>query len=155
VLYLYASRHGDTYMYIFSPCTLHTIHVSCMLKLFYIFVHNMWSKNCLFICFESHEQLFSYLATVTITDNRAANLDLCLALAAFSSEGSFYMSHLLRYRTSLFKVTSERPVILTSRRRALGEGAITTYFKRLRFDVAGPSGAQTHDLPGAKREHYH
>jgi hypothetical protein len=44
---------------------------------------------CLFVCFESHEQFFSYLATVTITGDRAANLDLFLALAAFSSEGSF------------------------------------------------------------------
>jgi hypothetical protein len=43
----------------------------------------------LFICFESHEQYFSYLATVTIAGDRAANLDLCLALTAFSSEGSF------------------------------------------------------------------
>jgi hypothetical protein len=43
----------------------------------------------LFICFESHEQFFSYLATVTIAGDRVANLDLCLALTAFSSEGSF------------------------------------------------------------------
>jgi hypothetical protein len=38
---------------------------------------------CLFICFESHEQFFS------ITGDRAANLDLCLALTAFRSDGSF------------------------------------------------------------------
>jgi hypothetical protein len=63
--------------------------------------------------------------------------------------------HLLRHRTSVFKVISERPAILTSECRALGEGAITTYFKRLRFDAAGLSGAGTHDLPDAKREHYH
>jgi hypothetical protein len=44
---------------------------------------------CLFVCFESHKQFFSYLAAVTITGDRAANLDLCLALAAFSSKGSF------------------------------------------------------------------
>ena len=44
---------------------------------------------CLFVWFESHEQFFSYLATVTITGDGAANLDLCLALTAFSSEGSF------------------------------------------------------------------
>jgi hypothetical protein len=29
------------------------------------------------------------------------------------------------------------------------EGAITTYFKRLRFDAVGKSGARTHDLPDA------
>jgi hypothetical protein len=44
---------------------------------------------CLFVCFESHEQFFSCLATITITGERAANLDLCLALTAFGSEGSF------------------------------------------------------------------
>jgi hypothetical protein len=33
-------------------------------------------------------QIFSSLATVTITGDRAANFDLCLALTAFSSEGS-------------------------------------------------------------------
>jgi TRAP-type C4-dicarboxylate transport system permease small subunit len=44
-------------------------------------------------CFELHEQFFGYLATaVTITDDRAANLDLCLALMAFSSE-SFLTCH--------------------------------------------------------------
>jgi hypothetical protein len=41
---------------------------------------------CLLVCFESHEQFFSYLATFTITGDRAANLDLCLALTASSSE---------------------------------------------------------------------
>jgi hypothetical protein len=48
-----------------------------------------WLFIFLFICFESHEQFFSYLATVTIAGDRAANLDLCLVLMAFSSEGSF------------------------------------------------------------------
>jgi hypothetical protein len=44
-----------------------------------------------FICFESNKQFFIYLATVTITDDRAAKLDLCTALTVFtcSSNGSF------------------------------------------------------------------
>ena len=54
-----------------------------------------------------------------------------------------------------FKFISKRPMILTSECRALCDGAITTYFKRLRFDAAGMSGAQTHYLPDAMREHYH
>jgi hypothetical protein len=34
-----------------------------------------------FVCFESHEQqFFSYLGTVAITGDGAADLDLCLAL---------------------------------------------------------------------------
>jgi hypothetical protein len=51
-----------------------------------VFTHSL---ICLFVCFESHEQFFSYLATVTITGDGAENLDLCLARTAFSSEGSF------------------------------------------------------------------
>jgi hypothetical protein len=46
-------------------------------------------------------------------------------------------------------------MIFTSECRALGEGAITTYFKRPRFVAAGPSRAQIHNLQDAKREHYH
>jgi hypothetical protein len=78
----------------------------------------------LFVCFESHEQFFSYLVTITITGDRAANLDLCLVLTAFS------MRVLLRNTycgTPVFKVISERSVILTSEYRALDEGAIITY----------------------------
>jgi hypothetical protein len=48
----------------------------------------------------------------------------------------FYVPHLLRQRTSDFKVIFGRPVILTSECRALGEGPITSYFIRLRFDVS-------------------
>jgi hypothetical protein len=106
---------------------------------------------CLFVCFELHEQFFSYLATVTIT----GDLDLCLALTAFSSEGSFTCHTHCDTGPPFFKIISERPVILPSEYRALGERAITTYFKRLRFDAAGSSGARTHNLPFAKRDHYH
>jgi hypothetical protein len=52
----------------------------------------MLLHKCLFVCFELQEQFFSYLATVTITSDRAVNLDICLALTAFSNEGS-YMCH--------------------------------------------------------------
>jgi hypothetical protein len=44
---------------------------------------------CLIDCLYSLEQFFSYLTAVTITCDRAANLDLCIALVAFSSEGFF------------------------------------------------------------------
>jgi hypothetical protein len=44
---------------------------------------------CLFVCFGSQGHFLSHLLTVAITDDRAANLDLCLALTAFSSEGCF------------------------------------------------------------------
>jgi hypothetical protein len=78
-----------------------------------------------------------------------------LSAYGISQWGFFYVPHLLRHGTSVFKVISERPMILPSECRGLGEGAITTYFKRLRFDAAGTSGAQTHGLPFGKREHYH
>jgi hypothetical protein len=45
---------------------------------------------CLFI---TARAFFNYLVAVTITGDRAVkfNLDLCLALMAFSSDGSFEM----------------------------------------------------------------
>jgi hypothetical protein len=62
---------------------------------------------CLFVCLDLQEQFFSHLATVTITGDRAANSDLCLALTAFSSERSFTC----HTGASVFKVISVRPVI--------------------------------------------
>jgi hypothetical protein len=44
---------------------------------------------CLFDCFELHEQFLNYLVAVSLTSDMPANLDLCLALMAFSSEDSF------------------------------------------------------------------
>jgi hypothetical protein len=64
---------------------------------------------CLFICFKPHEQFFSYLAAVTITGDRAANLDLCLALRAFEQGGVFIVPHPLRHGASVYTVSSERP----------------------------------------------
>jgi hypothetical protein len=81
-----------------------------------------YAKIFVFVClfyFESHEQLYSYLATVTI-----AHLDVCLALTAF--EGSFTCHTYCDTGPPFFKVISERPVILTSEYRALSEGAITS-----------------------------
>jgi hypothetical protein len=51
------------------------------------------------------------LAAVTIAVDRAANLDLHLALIAFSSERCvfFYAPRLLRHRYSVYTVSSERP----------------------------------------------
>jgi hypothetical protein len=108
----------------------------------------------LFVLFQVAQAIFSYLAAVTITGDRTANLGLCLALTAFSSKGSF-MCHTYCDTVPVFKVISERLMILTSECCAIGEGAMTTYFKRLMFDAAGPSGARTHNLPNAKREHYY
>jgi hypothetical protein len=49
-------------------------------------VNKILTCVCLFDCFEPHEQFFSYKADVTITSGRTANLDLCLAFTALSSE---------------------------------------------------------------------
>jgi hypothetical protein len=44
----------------------------------------------LFVClFGVAQAIFQLSATVTITGDRAANFDLCVAVTAFSSEGSF------------------------------------------------------------------
>jgi hypothetical protein len=75
------------YYYIFCRCgSLCGIFDSHLIG---IFIESTYGIDRLFVCFESHEQFFSYLATVIITGDRVANLDLCLALTAFSSEGSF------------------------------------------------------------------
>jgi hypothetical protein len=86
------------------------------------------SHNCgdlvfvLFVSFELHEQYFSYLATVTTTGDRAANLELSLKHLRFLAARVHYVPHLLRHVTSVFKFISERPVILTSECLAFGEG---------------------------------
>jgi hypothetical protein len=46
----------------------------------------------------------------------------------------------------------ERPVNFRFECRALGKDH--NLLKRLRFDAAGLSVSQTHELPHAKREHY-
>jgi hypothetical protein len=71
-----------------KSCVTGDLHTGCFRNHVPTLCTNIWFV-CLFVCFESHEQFFSYLATVTITDDGAANLVLCLALTAFSSEGSF------------------------------------------------------------------
>ena len=55
----------------------------------------------LFVYSRLSEQFFSYPAAVTITGDRAANIDLCLALLAF------IVLHLLRHGTSVCTVSSE------------------------------------------------
>jgi hypothetical protein len=40
-----------------------------------------WAKYALF-CLKPHKQFFTYLTVVTVTGERAVNLDLCLALMA-------------------------------------------------------------------------
>jgi hypothetical protein len=73
--------------------------------------------ECLLV--NSHlNEFFSYPAAVTITGDRAAKLDLCLALVAFSSEGSF-TCHTCCDMGPMFLRSFERPVILTSKRPAL------------------------------------
>jgi hypothetical protein len=69
------------------------------------------------------------VAAVTITSDRAANVDLFLVLAAFSSEVSFTCHTYCDTGPQFFKVISERPVILTSECCALGQGAITPILK--------------------------
>jgi hypothetical protein len=68
---------------------------------------------------------------------RTANLHLCLALIALSSEGSF--TRLLRHGTSVVKVISKSPVILL-KAALLAKEQITTHFNVLgltRLERAG------------------
>jgi hypothetical protein len=50
---------------------------------------------CLFVLLIAARAIFSYLAAVTITGDRAANLGLCSALRAFEQGGVFIVQHLL------------------------------------------------------------
>ena len=52
------------------------------------------------------------------------------------------MPHLLRHGTPIYKVPSERPVILTSKCRASGEEAITTYFNVLGLTRSARAGLE-------------
>jgi hypothetical protein len=77
--------------------------------------------------------VFSYLAAVTITGNKAANLDLCLALMAFSSKDSFSCQHLLRHGTSVYMLSSQEPTPTSPLARSTfvpphpGGGILQTY----------------------------
>jgi hypothetical protein len=58
--------------------------------------HSKWhsivqrcTKRFLFVCLQPHQQFFSYLVAVIITTAENLDLHVCLALMAFSSEGSF------------------------------------------------------------------
>jgi hypothetical protein len=100
----------------------------------------------IFVCFESHEQFFSYVATVTITGDGAVNLDLCLALTAFSSEGPFKCHTYCDTGPPFLRSYPKDPwfAVLLAKEQSLSI-----------FESAGPSGAQTYDLPDANQEHYH
>jgi hypothetical protein len=93
------------------------------------------THNVAFICFIllfiAARAIFTYLAAVTITGDRAANLDLCLAPMAFSSGFFFRVTATATRETSVFKVIYDRSVILTSKCRSLDDGATTTYFNIL------------------------
>jgi hypothetical protein len=65
--------------------------------------------------------VLSYLTAVTITDNRAANLDLCLALTVSSSESSFTCHTYCDTGPPFCRSYPNDPVILTSECRALGK----------------------------------
>ena len=64
------------------------LHLKWKEQIFIKLVLKKQGIYCLFV-YSLPEQFFSYPAAVAITGDGAANLDLCLALMAFSSEGSF------------------------------------------------------------------
>jgi hypothetical protein len=63
----------------------------------------------LFVYLLPPEQFFSYPTAVTITGDRAANLDLCLAHMAFSSKGSFSCHTYCDAGPRFFSVSCEGP----------------------------------------------
>jgi hypothetical protein len=86
----------------------------------------VWHDKPLFVCFESHEQFFSYLATVTITGDGATNIDLCLALTAFSSEGSFTCHRCGTMKLSLVIQVRIKPRVWHDKPRVWHDEAISS-----------------------------
>jgi hypothetical protein len=72
-------------------------------------LHELTRLFVLFVCLEPHEQFFKYLAAVTITGDKAANLGLCSALRTFEQGGIFIVPHLLRHGASVYTVSIGRP----------------------------------------------
>jgi hypothetical protein len=66
-----------------------------------------WWFGCLIVAARA---LFSYLVAVTITRDRAANLDQYLSLTAHSNEGSFTCHTSLTWHL-VYTVSSEGPVL--------------------------------------------
>jgi hypothetical protein len=107
--YMFQGRNQYfTYYYYFLIFEISILHVVCTC-LSVVSICAVEEKKIGFVRLYPHEQFFSYLVAVTITGDRAANLDLRLALMAFSSEGSFYVPHLLRHGTLVYTVSSKRP----------------------------------------------
>jgi hypothetical protein len=140
-------------------CRLGKLFITCPIRTAEIFktppihIFNIFEKNSMFVCLFILSRTSNFSAIWRLS--RLPATGLWLALTAFSSESSFTCHTYCDMGPPFLRSYPERPVILPSECRALSEGAITTYFKRFRFDAVGPSGARTHDLPFAKREHYH
>jgi hypothetical protein len=58
--------------------------------------------QCFVYLIYSHRSSFSAIQTVAIISDRAANLDLCLALMAFSSEGFLHATPAATWDLSLY-----------------------------------------------------
>ena len=114
------------------------------------------SSCCLFVClFWVAQAIFQLSGDCHHCRRQGCKFSPMLSAYSFQQWGFFYVPHLLRHGTSVFKVISERPVILTSKCWALGEGAIPTYFHVLGLTRPGAEhGARTHDLPITRRELY-
>jgi hypothetical protein len=62
---VYDSRSTDSFLHYYKELFIEKI---------------IYEIVCLFVCFESHEQYFSYQATVTITGDGVANIDLHICM---------------------------------------------------------------------------
>jgi hypothetical protein len=88
-----------------------------------IFCNKIGSQYKLTTKYISIVWVFSYLAAITITAERAANLDLRLALKAYSSESPF-TCHVLRLVALVYAVSSEGPVPMSQGLMILSHGGL-------------------------------
>jgi hypothetical protein len=93
--------------------------------------------------------IFKLYGDCPLGGSRAANLDLCLALTAFSSESSFTCNTYCDTGPPFLRSYQKDPwfsflnAVLLAKEQSLPI-----------LYVLGLSGTRTHDLPDAKREHY-
>jgi hypothetical protein len=85
----------------------------------------------LFICLFVFSRLsnFSAIRRLSPLPVTGLHLDPCLALMAFSNEGSFSCQHLLRHGTTVYTVSSERPAFTSQSGIRTGDAKITSLLR--------------------------
>jgi hypothetical protein len=120
------------------------------------FLNNMcsfhiYSPFCLFVLFCVARAIFQLSGDCHHYRWRAANLDLCLALTAFSSEGSFTCLTYCDTGHPFLRSYPKDPWFSHLNAMLLAKEQLIPILNVLGLTRHQNSGAQTHDLPFAER----